>query len=100
MNKDRYPFEEKQRFFPDFGYDSPVETPEVCSNPAFADQRVHRVGWFAVSFDDNGLPGYSIEKRCVSCGRSFKDEDFGRMFKPSPRIASVDKRLNTQTFQL
>jgi hypothetical protein len=60
-----------QKYVPDFGYSSPRRTRAVCNNPAFMDHKLHRVGWFKVRYDTDGLPGWLVEKRCVNCGLAF-----------------------------
>lgn len=85
-----------QKYQPDFGFASPIKTKKVCSNPAFFDQNLHRVGWFATKFDGDGLPGYIIEKRCVNCGKNFKTRRFGSAFRPSMPVKEIDERLSKE----
>jgi hypothetical protein len=66
---------------PEFGYTEPKRTTAECPDPEFADHHMHRVGVFAVKYDEDGLPGYICEQRCVRCGRVF-----GRTFHPSKMI--------------
>ena len=63
--------EKNQKYTPDFGYSSPERTKAVCVNPVFMDHKLHRVGWFKVRYDTDGLPGWLVEKRCVNCGLAF-----------------------------
>jgi len=63
--------EKNQKYTPDFGYSSPERTKTACVNPAFMDHKLHRVGWFKVRYDTDGLPGWLVEKRCVNCGLAF-----------------------------
>lgn len=50
-----------QKFYPEFGYTTPIETQEECSNPAFADKYLHRVGRFDLGEpNDNGCKGNRI----------------------------------------
>jgi hypothetical protein len=60
-----------QRFVPDRGYTAPISTRAECSNPAFADHNLHRVGFFRGRYCDQGIPGWSYVKKCVNCGREF-----------------------------
>jgi hypothetical protein len=53
-----------QRWWPDRGYTAPKKTRHACTNPAFADKRLHRVGLFS----DGKL---TLEK-CVNCGVNFE----------------------------
>ena len=68
---------------PDFGYTEPVRTKTPCTDPAFADNHLHRVGIFKVEHwgakgdrDENGLPGWTTQKICMQCGRKFKPDAF------------------------
>jgi len=58
-----------QKYYPEFGYSSPIRTDERCEQPTFADPHYHRVGIFALSYHKEGQKGYICEYRCVNCGR-------------------------------
>lgn len=63
--------EKNQKYIPDFGYSYPEKTKRDCTSPAFMNHKLHRVGWFKVRYDSDGLPGWIVEKRCVNCGMAF-----------------------------
>lgn len=69
-----------QKFFPDLGYVPPrtIKGVKECSNPAFANHRLHRMGVFKESFDSDGSPGWTCAIKCVNCGRVAE-----RVFVPS-----------------
>jgi hypothetical protein len=63
---------------PDFGYSSPQKIRGVkeCTNPAFKDHRLHKIGWFKIEYSDgsNGLKGWSAYAACTMCGQKVKKE--------------------------
>jgi hypothetical protein len=64
-----------QKYFPDYGYTSPKRTRQVCSNPAFLNHHLHRVGYFKKPrYYSDGLPGYVAIAKCVNCGRVFEED--------------------------
>lgn len=69
-----------QKFFPDMGYTSPrkIKGVKECSNPAFADHRLHRIGVFKEFYYADGLQGWSCILKCVNCGREVE-----KVFVPS-----------------
>lgn len=72
-------------FKPLFGYDSPRGK---CKRSDFAGG-YHRLVWFPMFYDDDGLPGYSLMKRCVNCGKFMG----GGIFEPGPRIKEADEQI-------
>ena len=77
--------ESNQRYYPQFGYDAPRKTKGECTNPAFADRNLHRIGVFADNYLDDGLTGYSCIYKCVNCGKVFRK----KTFKPSRKLVEV-----------
>lgn len=77
-----------QKFIPDRGYDAPLRTRNECDTPAFADHRLHRVGFFRGAWwgDDGGLPGYSYFRKCVNCGREFGNA----FFVPGAKVSQAE----------
>jgi hypothetical protein len=65
---------ENQKYIPDFGYTAPKKTRKKCSNPAFMDHNLHRVGYFKSKFQEDCSTGYSAIAKCVNCGREFEDD--------------------------
>jgi len=67
--------EKNQKYRPDYGYTAPKRTRKECTNPAFMDHNLHRVGYFKLpEYYSDGLPGYVAVARCVNCGRVFADD--------------------------
>lgn len=73
----------KTEIIPDFGFASPLKTKGECTHPEFADKNYHRVAimkkeHFGAKGDRDpcGLPGWTVKKKCVGCGREFKCEGF------------------------
>ncbi|MFA5379012.1 MAG: hypothetical protein WC455_24875 [Dehalococcoidia bacterium] len=64
-----------QKYIPEFGYTAPKRTRHVCESPAFMDHNLHRVGYFKGRYDSDGVPGWTMEAKCVNCGRRFPDSD-------------------------
>lgn len=81
-----FDFETKQIHFPDKGYDAPKRTASKCANPAFADENLHRVGIFLGDYDDDGLPGYHLGKKCVNCGLQFDGSFLPSKRQPNNKI--------------
>ena len=67
--------EKDQKYTPDYGYTAPKRTRQECSNPAFMDHNLHRVGYFKKPrYYSDGLAGYVAVAKCVNCGRVFEDD--------------------------
>lgn len=80
--------EHHDNFKSDFGFAGPVRGP-VCSIPAFADVRLHRITLIKDqhigSPNDaypHGMPGWTSKYICAGCGKSFKIRGFKGMFHP------------------
>lgn len=68
-----------ENFESDFGFMSPHRTKKPCSNPAFAENTLHRI---AIMKDyhigskgdreETGLPGWCTKFICSGCGKRFK----------------------------
>lgn len=77
-----------ENFKPDFGFAEPIRA-GVCSNPAFADPKMHRVAMMKDEHwgspgdrDEGGIPGWTSKYVCAGCGKAFKIKGFPGMFHP------------------
>ena len=61
-----------------------------CKESSFA-SKAHRVALFPIEYREDGMTGYTVQRRCVNCGKWLGD----RMFRISHRDPSADKCIET-----
>lgn len=79
--------DDKQKYFSPYGFCSPVGK---CKNSSFA-SNAHRVALFPIEFREDGIKGYTVQRRCVNCGKWLGM----RMFRISERDPLSDKCIET-----
>lgn len=72
--------EKHDNFKADFGFNSPHKSRKICENPAFANNKLHRIAIMKDEHagsigdrDEGGIPGWIVKFVCTGC-----DQVFGR----------------------